>query len=180
MTRLWSTADRTSFEVFITTWNTCSWPKIQENSLNWSGLHTRTRCNRKVQTNFGHEFHIPKQEKMFISACVWKHLICELSLKEYIISAQNVLHEISARCDTSHHGPPNPCKDAGVVADSLTGIHNAMVSASSLSAGAVYTRVVGGPTEDANPASVEAMQWVLLCLSIDRNRCYWEHLAQHG
>jgi hypothetical protein len=31
----------------------------------------------------------------------------------------------NARLDTSHHGPPHPCKDAGVVADSLTGIHNA-------------------------------------------------------
>jgi hypothetical protein len=32
----------------------------------------------------------------------------------------------NARLDTSHHGPPHPFKDAGVVADSLTGIHNAM------------------------------------------------------
>jgi hypothetical protein len=29
--------------------------------------------------------------------------------------------------DTSHHGLPHPFKDARVVADSLTGIHNAMV-----------------------------------------------------
>jgi hypothetical protein len=29
--------------------------------------------------------------------------------------------------DTSHDVPPNPCKDAGVVAGSLTGIHNAMM-----------------------------------------------------
>jgi hypothetical protein len=33
----------------------------------------------------------------------------------------------NAPLDTSHHGPPHPIKDAGVVADSLTGIHNAMV-----------------------------------------------------
>jgi hypothetical protein len=33
----------------------------------------------------------------------------------------------NARLDTSHHGLPHPCKDAGVVADSLTGIHSAMV-----------------------------------------------------
>jgi hypothetical protein len=32
-----------------------------------------------------------------------------------------------ARLDTSHHGPLHPFKDTGVVADSLTGIHNAMV-----------------------------------------------------
>jgi hypothetical protein len=33
----------------------------------------------------------------------------------------------SARLDTSHHGPPHPCKDGGVVADTLTGIHSATV-----------------------------------------------------
>jgi hypothetical protein len=35
--------------------------------------------------------------------------------------------KFNVRLDTSHHGPPHPPKDAGVVADSLTGIHNAMV-----------------------------------------------------
>jgi hypothetical protein len=33
----------------------------------------------------------------------------------------------NARLDTSHHGPSHPFKDAGVVADSLTGIHSAIV-----------------------------------------------------
>jgi hypothetical protein len=33
----------------------------------------------------------------------------------------------NARVDTSHHGPPHPIKDAGVVEDSLIGIHNAVV-----------------------------------------------------
>jgi hypothetical protein len=33
----------------------------------------------------------------------------------------------NARLDASHHGPPHPSKDAGAVADSLTGIHSAMV-----------------------------------------------------
>jgi hypothetical protein len=33
----------------------------------------------------------------------------------------------NARLDTSHHGPPHPHKDGGVVADSLTGIHSTMV-----------------------------------------------------
>jgi hypothetical protein len=32
----------------------------------------------------------------------------------------------NARLDTSHHGPPHSFKDAGAVADSLTGIHSAM------------------------------------------------------
>jgi hypothetical protein len=35
--------------------------------------------------------------------------------------------KFNARLDMSHLGPPNPFKDVGVVADSLTGIHNAMV-----------------------------------------------------
>jgi hypothetical protein len=38
-----------------------------------------------VRTNFGHEFHIPKQDKLFISACDWKHLICELLIAERIL-----------------------------------------------------------------------------------------------
>jgi hypothetical protein len=33
----------------------------------------------------------------------------------------------NALLNTSYHGPPYAFKDAGVVADSLTGIHNAMV-----------------------------------------------------
>jgi hypothetical protein len=30
----------------------------------------------------------------------------------------------NAHLDTSNHGPPHPFKDAVVVADNLTGIHN--------------------------------------------------------
>jgi hypothetical protein len=33
----------------------------------------------------------------------------------------------NARLDTSHHGPQHPFEDAGVVADSLTDIDNAVV-----------------------------------------------------
>jgi hypothetical protein len=33
----------------------------------------------------------------------------------------------NVRLDTSHHGPPRPFKDVGVVADSLTGFHSVMV-----------------------------------------------------
>jgi hypothetical protein len=33
----------------------------------------------------------------------------------------------NARLDTSHHGPPHPFKGARVVADTLTGIQNAVV-----------------------------------------------------
>jgi hypothetical protein len=42
--------------------------------------------NWKLRTHFGHEFHIPKQEKISISTCVRKHLISEFWLKEYICS----------------------------------------------------------------------------------------------
>jgi hypothetical protein len=35
--------------------------------------------------------------------------------------------KFNARLDTSHLGLPHPFKDAGAVADGLTGIHNAMV-----------------------------------------------------
>jgi hypothetical protein len=34
---------------------------------------------------------------------------------------------VNARLDTFHHGPTQPFEDAWVVADSLAGIHNAMV-----------------------------------------------------
>jgi hypothetical protein len=62
-------------------------------------------------------------------------------------------------------------KDAGVIADSLTGINN----------GEVPLRCqeelhLGVPTgtnpEDSNPSSVEVMQWVLLYLSIGHDKCY--------
>jgi hypothetical protein len=76
----------------------------------------------------------------------------------------------NARLDTSHHGPPHPFKDAGVVADSLTGIHNAMVKCLFIVNRICIHGFLGVPTgknpEDSNLASVEAMQWVLLCLSI--------------
>jgi hypothetical protein len=76
--------------------------------------------------------------------------------------------------DTSHHGPLHPFEDAGVVADSLTGIHH--VKCLFFVNRSCIQRVLCVPTgknpEDSNPASVEAMQWVLLYLSIGRDRCY--------
>jgi hypothetical protein len=56
----------------------------------------------------------------------------------------------SASLDTSHDGQPNPFKDAGVLADSLTGMYNAMVEC----------------------LCVEAMGSLLLHLSFPRDRCY--------
>jgi hypothetical protein len=82
----------------------------------------------------------------------------------------------NARIDTSHRGPPHLCKDAGVVADSLTGIHSAMmkclfvVNRSCIHKGGYVSR--GKNPEDSNLPSVEAMQWVLLCLSVGHDTCY--------
>jgi hypothetical protein len=82
----------------------------------------------------------------------------------------------NAHLNTSHHGQPHPFKDAGVVADSLTGIHNAMVKYLFV-VNELHTQgFLGVPTgknpDDSNLASVEAMQWVLLYLSIGHDRCY--------
>jgi hypothetical protein len=69
----------------------------------------------------------------------------------------------NARLDTSRHGPLHPFTDAGLAADSLTGIHNTMVSAYLLSTGAAHTRgcrcLKGKKPEDSNLASLEAMQF---------------------
>jgi hypothetical protein len=74
-----------------------------------------------------------------------------------------------AHLDTSHHGPPHPYRDAGAVADNLTGIHNAMclfaVNRSCIHKGFLDV-LTGKIPDDANLAGVEATQWVLLCLSI--------------
>jgi hypothetical protein len=88
---------------------------------------------------------------MSMSTCVRKHFICELQLKE-CISAQNVLHEIQC---TSHHGPRHPFKDTGVTADSLTGIHSAIASVSSLPTQGYPT---GKKPVDSSQVIVEAMQ----------------------
>jgi hypothetical protein len=78
----------------------------------------------------------------------------------------------SACLNTSHHGPSHPFKDAGVVADSPTGIHSAMVkSLFILNRSGIHKGFYVFP-EDSNLARVETMQWVLLYLSVSRDRCY--------
>jgi hypothetical protein len=72
---------------------------------------------------------------------------------------------LNARLDTSHHGPPHPFKDVGVVADSLIGIHNALVKC-------LFVVNRSANPEDSSQASMEAMQWVLLYVSIRHERCY--------
>jgi hypothetical protein len=71
---------------------------------------------------------------------------------------------------------PHPFKDAGAVADNLTGIHNVIVKCFFVVNRSCMHNILGFPTgktqEDSNLASVEAMQWVLLYLSIGHDRCY--------
>jgi hypothetical protein len=72
----------------------------------------------------------------------------------------------NARLDTSHHGPQHRFKDAGVVDR-----HPQYDEVSLRCQQELHTQgVLGVPTgknpEDSNLASVEAMQWVLLYLSI--------------
>jgi hypothetical protein len=74
----------------------------------------------------------------------------------------------NARLDTSHHGPTHPFKDGGVVADSLTRIHNAMKLGTQGLSGAP----TGKNTEDSNVASVNAMHSVLLHLFISYDRFF--------
>jgi hypothetical protein len=77
------------------------------------------------------------------------------------------------RLDTSHHGPPHPFKDAGVVADSLTGIHNAMVECLLVvNRSCIHKGFRGSHSRIPSQVSVEAMQWVLLYLCIDYDTCY--------
>jgi hypothetical protein len=65
----------------------------------------------------------------------------------------------SARLDTSHHGPPYPLKDAGVVPDSLTGIHNAgevpLRCQQELHLGVLRGKI----PEDSSQVGTEAMQY---------------------
>jgi hypothetical protein len=77
-----------------------------------------------VWRNFGLEFHIPKQDKnVDINTC--------LETFNFLVIAERVLKMSSVRfsicLNTSHHGPPHLFRDARVVADSPTGIHNVMV-----------------------------------------------------
>jgi hypothetical protein len=58
-------------------------PYVLEYSVYVCVLHSFTEvecteCNWKVRTNFGQEFHIPKQYKISVTTRVQKYLICEL------------------------------------------------------------------------------------------------------
>jgi hypothetical protein len=67
-----------------------------------------------------------------------------------------------------------PFKDAGAVADSLTGIHSAMKRLFVINRSCIHKGVHVSPQVKIyrSMASVEAMQWVLLYLSIGHDTCY--------
>jgi hypothetical protein len=79
--------------------------------------------------------------------------------------------KFNARLDASLHGQPHPFRDAGAVADCLTGIHNAMLKCLFVVKRALYIPT-GKNQEDSNLQNVEAMQWVILCLYIGHDRYY--------
>jgi hypothetical protein len=82
----------------------------------------------------------------------------------------------NAHIYTSHQGPPHPFKNSGVVADSLK--HPQFDGKVSLRCQQEPQTqgFLGVPTgknpKDSNLVSVEAMQWVLLYLSICHDKCY--------
>jgi hypothetical protein len=72
-----------------------------------------------------------------------------------------------------------------IVVDSLTGIPSVMMTCLSIVNRSCRHGILRVPAcknpDNSNLAwNVEVMQWVLLYLSIGHDRCYWEHLAQHG
>jgi hypothetical protein len=79
----------------------------------------------------------------------------------------------SMRFNARLDGPPHPFKGARVVADSLTGIHSAVVKCLFVvNRSRIYVSSHVKNPEDSNLAGVEAMQWVLLYLSICHDKCY--------
>jgi hypothetical protein len=73
----------------------------------------------------------------------------------------------NTRTDLSHHGPRHPFKDAGIVSDSLTGIHGAMVRCLFVVNRSYMYKGFRCPHSQKSrgfKSSVEAMQWVLLYL----------------
>jgi hypothetical protein len=145
------------------------------------------RHSWRVRTNFGRRVPYSKIRKsVHINMCPETfnlRFIAESVRLKWVFRMSSM--RFNARLDTCHHGPLHPLQDAKVVADSLTGVHNATVKCFFRCQQKLHTQWFSGvPTgrnpEDSSQASVEATQWVLLYLSIGNSRCHWEHLAQHG
>jgi hypothetical protein len=138
----------------------------------------------KGAENLGHEFHYQNKKKTFISVYVRKLYFVSYSWKStFIISAQNVLHEIQCtprhvtsltaasvqRCRGSCRWyDRHPQCDGEVPLRCQQELHTQG-----------FSGVPTGKTlEDSNLVSVEAMQWVLLYLSIGHDTCYWAHSSR--
>jgi hypothetical protein len=115
--------------------------------INWSNelpqpniaLFSYTGREWNVQTRFGLDFHIPKQETTSISTCAPGHLLCELQLrKAFAVSAQYVSHDIQCTHQLVSLLNPHPFKDVGYLRAALSTMR--WFSAYSLT-GAAYTRV---------------------------------------
>jgi hypothetical protein len=111
---------------------------------------------------------------MSISICVRKHFVCELWLKNYIYNNRkcskcppwNSTHASTRLVMVCHINSKIPAKMRIVWQASTM----RWWSASSLSSEAACHKVLGAPTgkspKDSNLASLEAVQWVLLYLSV--------------
>jgi hypothetical protein len=135
----------------------------------WTHMSNYKGCNWKVQTNFEHEFQIPKQEKMSISTCVQKHLTCELLPKEY--TPRHVPSWAAAsvqRCwDRCGWPDRHPKWDGEMPLHCQKELHTQ----------GVFGVPIGKNRDNSNLARVEVMQWVLVYLSIGHDRCYWVHIS---
>lgn len=78
----------------------------------------------------------------------------------------------SARLDTSHNGLPHPCKDARAVVDSLTGIHSARRKCLRCHQ-ELQAQGCLGVSRGFRPGDSRGH-------AVGHERCYWEHVAQHG
>jgi hypothetical protein len=83
-----------------------------------------------VRTIFRHEFHIPKEEKIYILTYALRHL-CHTR-----IGGSVDLHQVlkmfsmrfSARLDTFHYEPPHPFKDAWNICAGFCGLERRQVT----------------------------------------------------
>jgi hypothetical protein len=141
-----------------------------------------------VWRNFGHKFHISKQEIQYVQNKMYLETFNLWVITEkntFITSAQNVLHEIQCtpqyvsswtaasvqRCRGScGQSDRHPQCDGEAPLRCQRVLHTQGFYVSPQ----IKTQRVkiwrGGSRPDS----------VLLYLSIGHDRCYWEHLAQHG
>jgi hypothetical protein len=126
--------------------------------------HVTERCGQTLGTSSTYQHRKCPYQRMS-GTITFVSYSCKLA---FIVSLQMSSMRFSACFDTSHHGPPHPFKDAGVVADNLT---------QPQCYGGVSLRcqqelhIQGKNREDPNLTSIEAMQCVLFYPSY-HDRCY--------